>query len=77
MADKNMKIALLISLVFTGLGIAYAGNIKKGVALFAAKIACNILSMSMTNMFYYMGIILWLYGLYETYIEVNAVNEGN
>lgn len=77
MANKNMKVALLISVIFTGLGIAYAGNVKKGAIIFIAKLICNVLSMIFSNIFYYLGILLWIYGLYATYLEVNAVNGGN
>ena len=66
-----MKIALLISVIFTGLGIAYAGNIKKGVALFICKLILNVLSMYYSMFFYVLGILLWVYGLYATYLEVN------
>ena len=68
---KDMKIALIISVLFTGLGIAYAGNVKKGVIIFACKILLNILAMSYSMIFYVLGIILWVYGLYATYLEVN------
>jgi len=71
MDNKNMKVALIISVVFTGLGIAYAGNIKKGVIIFACKMVLNILSMYFSMIFYVLGILLWIYGLYATYLEVN------
>ena len=35
MAEKNMIVALIISFIFTGLGIAYAGDVQKGIIFFA------------------------------------------
>ena len=45
MAEKNMAIALIISFIFTGLGIAYAGDFQKGIIFFAIAIVLNILGM--------------------------------
>lgn len=74
MAEKNMIAALIISFIFTGLGIAYAGDIKKGVGLFAAAIILNILGMLVSGIFSYISIIVWAVGLYLTYQEVKLVN---
>jgi hypothetical protein len=74
MAQKNMITALLISILFTGLGIAYAGNMKKGLIFFAVAIVLNILGMWTSYIFSYIGKIFWVYALYQTYLEVKAVN---
>lgn len=72
-----MKIALVISVIFTGLGVVYAGNVRKGLIIFVSKMLCNVLSLTFSNIFHYLGILLWLYGLYATYLEVNLVNGGS
>ena len=74
MAQKNMWIAMIISFIFTGLGIAYAGNVQKGVGLFAAAILCNILGMKVSVILSIISIVIWIYGLYATYQEVKLVN---
>lgn len=74
MGKVDMKIAMVISILFTGLGIAYAGNLKKGVALFGIVIVLNVLGMWTYNIFNKITILLWIYGLYATYMEVKLVN---
>lgn len=74
MAEKNMKVAIVISIIFTGLGIAYAGDLKKGLSYFALAIALNILGMWVSYLFSWASYLLWAYALYLTYLEVNAVN---
>ncbi|WP_298521276.1 hypothetical protein [uncultured Methanobrevibacter sp.] len=74
MAEKNMIVALIISFIFTGLGIAYAGDVKKGVILFAIGVVLNILGMWVSLIFSYISIIVWIVALYLTYQEVKAVN---
>ncbi len=74
MAEKNMIIALIISFIFTGLGIAYAGDVKKGVIFFAIGIVLNILGMWVHFIFSIVSLIFWIYAMYVTYQEVKAVN---
>lgn len=74
MAQKNMAIAIIISFLLTGLGIAYAGDVKKGLIFFAIAIVLNILGMWVSFIFSILSIILWVYALYQTYLEVKAVN---
>ena len=74
MAEKSMVIALIISLIFTGLGIAYAGDTKKGVIIFAIAVILNILGMWVATIFYIISFFVWIYGLYATYQEVQLVN---
>ena len=74
MAEKNMAIALIISFILSGLGIAYAGDVKKGVIIFAITVVCNILNLYVSSLFLILSIIVWAYGLYATYLEVNLVN---
>ena len=74
MAEKNMIVALIISFIFTGLGIAYAGDVKKGVGLFAVAVVLNILGMFVNGIFSYISILVWIVGMYLTYQEVKLVN---
>lgn len=74
MVDKRTAVALVISFIFTGLGIAYLGDVKKGVILFAGAVALNVLGMWVSSIFSYLAIILWVYGLYATYMESQKIN---
>lgn len=74
MAEKNMIVALIISFIFTGLGIAYAGDLKKGLGFFAAGVILNILGMFVSSVFSYIAILVWIVALYFTYQEVKLVN---
>ena len=65
--SKDVALALIISFILIGLGVAYAGNKKKGIILFVVGlIAVPICSV--------IGILIWAYGLYETYNEVKIAN---
>lgn len=67
-----MMVALVISFILTGLGIAYAGNVQKGVILFAAAVVLNVLGLWVSMIFSLLSIAVWIYGLYATYQEVNG-----
>lgn len=73
--EKNMITALIISFILPGLGIAYAGNVKKGVALFIVGLICNVIGFGVP-VFGIFGMLIWAVGLYLTYIEVENAN-GN
>lgn len=74
MAEKNMVIALVLSLIFTGIGIVYAGDVKKGLTFFALSVILNILGMWVIFIFSWISILVWAYALYQTYLEVQAAN---
>lgn len=74
MTEKNMIVALTISFILSGLGIAYAGDIKKGAGIFAVVIVLNIMGIWVNPIFSHISTIAWLAGLYLTYQEVKAVN---
>lgn len=89
----SMALGLIISIIFPGLGVAYAGDIKKGVIIFVASLIIGTLiplamvgfdfaAYSNINTLLASGpvimvclvinIILWIYGLYATYVEIKA-----
>ena len=74
MAEKNMAVAIVLSIIFTGLGIAYAGDVKKGLTYFAIAIVLNILGMWVSFLFSWASYLVWAYAIYLTYLEVNAAN---
>ena len=72
--ETKAIIALVISFFLTGLGIAYLGDIKKGVGIFAIAIILGILNLYVSSIFYYIAIIVWIVALYLTYKEAQAAN---
>ena len=74
MAEKNMIIALVLSFIWTGLGLIYAGDIQRGAILAVAALICEILLFYVSQLFGIIVFILWAYSLYATYKEVQAIN---
>ncbi len=69
MAEKNSNVAMILSFLFTGVGIAYLGNVSKGLGLLAVGIICNLLGMYVFGFFHYISILTWIVSLYLTYKE--------
>lgn len=63
--QTDMLLVLVISFLLPGIGVAFAGNTKKGIIIF-------IVWLITTLIFAPLGTIIWLYGLYATYIEVTS-----
>lgn len=72
--EKNMILAVVISFFLAGLGIAYAGNIKKGALIFTVFILL-VISGIISPFFRVAAILLWAYALYLTYVEVEIAND--
>ena len=74
MAKKNLLLALILSFIWSGLGIIYVGEVRKGI--FLAILA--VIFQYITNYHYpfaFIGfLIICIYSLYETYKEVKAFN---
>lgn len=70
--EKNMILALFLSVFLMGLGLVYAGDKKKGIILFIAILIFNRLRKF--EIFFIIAIILWAYAIYETYKEVKRAN---
>lgn len=70
--EKNMVLALIISFILPGLGIVYAGNAKKGILIFVGGLIFSILGIGIP-VCKVIGLIIWIYGLYETYNEMKRV----
>ena len=73
--EKNMITALIISFILPGLGVAYAGNLKTGIALFIVGMICHVIGLGVP-LFRVFAIIVWAVALYLTYVEVENAN-GN
>lgn len=73
--EKSMAIAMIISFFFTGLGICYAGDVAKGLVIFLCSILISFLGMSVSYIFSFISIVIWIVGLIFTYTEVEKVNQ--
>ena len=71
--ETKAIIALVISFIFTGLGIAYLGDLKKGVGIFAIAVILSLLGLYVSSIFNYIAIIVWIAALYLTYKEAQAL----
>lgn len=74
MAQKNMIIALVLSFIWSGLGLIYAGDTQKGIILAVAALICELLYFYVNQIFGIIVFIIWIYSMYATYKEVQAVN---
>ena len=74
MAKKNMIIALILSFIWSGLGLIYADDMKRGIILAVAVIICYILMYYVAQIFGFVAFIIWIYSMYATYKQVKAVN---
>lgn len=74
MAEKNMAIALILSIIFPGIGLVYAGDAVKGLIIFVAVIVLSFIGPATLFIGNIIALILWIYGIYATYQQVNAVN---
>lgn len=76
MAEKNMIIAMLISLIFTGLGLVYDGLPTRGIVVFGIAIVIGII-VQFGGILVSLLSFLWLiYALYDTYQCTKAINEN-
>ena len=75
--EKSMGIAILISFFLCGLGMAYAGNVAKGVGYFVGGIIFIVIAGLIFRewILFIIHIIIWAVGLFLTYQEVNEVNQ--
>ena len=70
---KNIYIAIILSFFLTGFGSVYAGEVKKGLILFALRIALIFIGIQFA-IFYVFSYIIWAYGFYEAYRDVQIAN---
>lgn len=74
MANKNMIIALILSFIWSGLGLIYAGDMQKGIILAVLAIIAEVLFLFVSQIFGLVVFVIWIYSMYATYKEVKAVN---
>jgi TM2 domain-containing membrane protein YozV len=67
---KNPLIALILSLIITGVGQIYNGQVRKGVILLVVFFIVFII-------FWPLALIVWLYGMYDAYTTAGTINNGD
>ena len=72
--EKSMAVAMLLSFIFAGTGIAYAGNLEKGIGIFVVSIIVNLLTIFSGGVFFIFTLAVWIAGMVLTYKEVEKVN---
>ena len=75
MLNNKMSIPLIISFLLPGLGIAYLGDVKKGVTIFLVSVICIFLKIFLRwgITFSLIGFLVWALGMYLTYVEVKRL----
>lgn len=76
MAEKNMIIAMLISLIFPGLGLAYDGLPTRAMVFFGIAILIRVLAHFGGALLSILSIAWLIYALYDTYQCTKAINEN-
>ena len=71
--EKSMILAMILSFILAGIRVAYAGNVKKGILLFAVCLICNVLGFGLSYL-RIIAIFIWVFAMYVTYIEVEKAN---
>ena len=66
--QKNPVVALILSLILSGLGQFYNGQYLKGILLLFAELVGFAL-------FIIPGIIVWIFGMYDAYTSAKKINE--
>ena len=69
MADTRLIIAMVLSFFFSGIGLAYLGDVKRGLIFFALSIVFNLLYFYVNSLFGLCAFIVWIVALYLTYKE--------
>ena len=70
--DTRMIIAMVLSIIFAGLGLIYLKDMKRGLILFAVALVFYILYLKVYSIFGLLVFIVWIYSLYATYQEAKA-----
>lgn len=76
MNEKSTTIAMILSILWTGIGIAYLDNTSKGLGLFAVGLVCSLLARFTLGLFNYIAFFLWIIGIYITYKEIQKIDNS-
>ncbi len=71
---KIPVLALVLSLIFPGLGQIYNEQNRKGITLIIGYIISFLLCLILVGVI--LTILIWIYGMYDAYITAKAINNG-
>lgn len=71
---KNPFIALILSLVFPGLGQLYNSQKRKAAILIIGYVISWILSLIIIGAL--LVVLIWIYAMYDGYVSAKAINNG-
>ncbi len=74
MAEKSMAIALVLSFIWSGLGLIYADDTKRGIILAVLCVILYLIWFFVTMIVGILIFIVWVYSMYATYKQVKAIN---
>jgi TM2 domain-containing membrane protein YozV len=75
--EKNPILAAVLSLVITGLGQLYNGDVAKGIILFIAQIVVAVVLWGLLGRLgSLVSIVIWAYGIYDAYTKAKEINAG-
>ena len=72
--EKNPVFALVLSLIFPGLGQFYNNQNKKGIILIIAFLVSWVLMFILIG--FILILIVWIFGMYDAYSTAKALNNG-
>ena len=72
--DKNMLLAIILSVFLPGLGQIYLGLDNKGAIFLIAYVVSAILILILIG--FLLCFIIWIWALIDTIISTNALNRG-
>lgn len=72
--DKNIILAIILSVFLPGLGQIYLGLDNKGALFLIAYVVSAVLILLIIGFF--LCIIIWIWALIDTIISTNALNRG-
>lgn len=76
MAQKNLAIALILSFLVTGLGLAYDGLYMRCIVSFVIALIIGFLNLYVSTIFLIIGLLWTVYVLYDTYVCTEAINNN-
>ena len=74
--QKSMAIALILSVILTGIGNVYNGLTTRGIVEFVIGIVFNLLGMYVSGIFTIISLVWWIYAVYDTYTCTNDINNN-
>jgi len=74
--EKSAALALILSLLLTGLGQFYNHEISKGVIFLIVGILLSALSFFTGFLLCVVSVPFWIYGMYDAYTRANHYNQA-